>query len=159
MSKDVRFAPKEEQCPHHEAGTFADQHQQRRLAKIDPVKAERDGKDIADKGKPGQQGEPCPVPVYFAFVLDKRFVPDPHVFFDPLPFAEPSEPIGGQSAEPVAQCGDCDAEPNVSPGREHSHQLYVRTERHDRSGYERAEEKAEIAQIKQPFHLGGKVKR
>ena len=46
MSKDVRFAPKEEQCPHHEAGTFADQHQQRRLAKIDPVKAERDGKDI-----------------------------------------------------------------------------------------------------------------
>lgn len=60
MSKDVRFAPKEEQCPHHEAGTFADQHQQRRLAKIDPVKAERDGKDIADKGKPGQQGEPMP---------------------------------------------------------------------------------------------------
>ena len=58
MSKDVRFAPKEEQCPHHEAGTFADQHQQRRLAKIDPVKAERDGKDIADKGTPGQQGEP-----------------------------------------------------------------------------------------------------
>ena len=69
MSKDVRFAPKEEQCPHHEAGTFADQHQQRRLAKIDPVKAERDGKDIADKGKPGQQGEPCPVPVYFALCL------------------------------------------------------------------------------------------
>ncbi|MFR4025519.1 MAG: hypothetical protein ACLTZY_07185 [Alistipes indistinctus] len=68
MSKDVRFAPKEEQCPHHEAGTFADQHQQRRLAKIDPVKAERDGKDIADKGKPGQQGEPCPVPVLLCFV-------------------------------------------------------------------------------------------
>jgi len=72
MSKDVRFAPKEEQCPHHEAGTFADQHQQRRLAKIDPVKAERDGKDIADKGIYLRAKEVLEIPQDNKFTLSKK---------------------------------------------------------------------------------------
>ena len=151
-SSEQRFHPVEQQCPGSEARPFADEHEESGLFPVHAVETERDGHHVAYQREPGEKGEEAAVAGHLVLVLFDGFPFDLEVFLYPLPFAGPAEPVGGETAEPVARRRHRHRNIGVGTYGEEPYQQNVRTHRKNRGGEKGPDEEPYVSVFEQEFH-------
>ena len=142
-----------DEVPDEESCEFSDQKQDHRPTGAGLVESEGNGDDISDERNPGGECEPyAPTIDLFLLLLQRlRLYLEP--FLDPLPFANPSDPIGQYASKPVAQGAYEQTSERVACGCEDSHIENIRAEGEDCRSKEGSDEKAEKAESFKPFHV------
>lgn len=108
-----------EQCPRYEASALAHQHPKCHRNEPHAVETECDGEYVADEWYPRQQGYDGSVAVDKVLLAFETCATDVQAFY-PLPFADATYGVGGQSAEPVARRGDGDGGDGIGSCGEHT---------------------------------------
>ena len=110
------------------------------------------GYDISDERDPGSKGKPHSISVNLLFLLLEClwFYLEPLLY--PLPFPDPTYPIGKHASEPVAQGADQQASYWICCGGKYSHIQDIGTEREYGCRQKGADEQTKKAEAFQPFH-------
>ena len=138
--------------PESKPRPFPNQHEQGAFRKIQLVKAQAYGKDIAHERQPGEQGYPGPVFVDPGLLLLQGLFRNAEPLFYPFPFAEPAQAVRAKPAEPIPGRGRKKGKNGVASRQKNAYQQDVGRERDYRRGHERPEEQAYVTPFLQKFH-------
>ena len=133
-----------DEVPRHEATEFSDKHKECRRQKFCAVEAEGYGNDIANKRYPREECHPRTIFIDLCLLLGEGFWLHAELF-NPLPLADATYAIRGESAKEVAGCGYGYNEPRRASGNKHSHQQYICAEWHDGRRQKRADKEPEVS--------------
>ena len=133
----------EDQGPDPEAEHFPDKEHQQGPEGVGPVESQPQGDDIPDDGHPADEGHPDAVFIDIPLLLFQFFTAHLEGLFQPLPFAETAQEIGGHAAEPVAQRSDQQAGHRLFGDQQHGDVERVRTERDHRGRQKGAQKQAQ----------------
>ena len=110
-----------DEVPRHETTKLADEHKEGRRKKFGAVEAEDYGDDITNKRYPREECHPRTIFIDLRLLLGEGFGLHAELFY-PLPLADTTYAIRGESSEEVACGGYGDNHPWRASCHEHTHQ-------------------------------------
>ena len=88
--------------PDEESDEFSDQKKNHCPERAGFVEAESNGNYITYERDPGCQCKPDSIAVHFFLLPGKCLRTYLEPFLNPFPFADPTDPVGGNAAQPIA---------------------------------------------------------